>query len=256
VARASLLPAGPTVLAAGLLAVLASATPPPAALLRDPRPVATGPLGSRSSQRADLPPSFLRPALVGGRAFPVARSTYLSLLEFEDDWHAPRMRLVGGRWRLVGRHEGIDISAERGTPVLSMTGGVVEATGWTFYSGLRVGVRGTDGKYYLYAHLDALAPGVVPGAAVRAGQVLGSVGNTGYGGPGHRDEFPPHLHFGILGPAGWEDPYPLLRDLYRATVRAHRRAEARLAALRWAGDHLAWLRLARRLLLERAGQDR
>lgn len=246
-------PAGPP-LRTALLAALALATsaaaphpPPPAGAAA----VSTGAPAARSaaSHPLRLGPGYYRPVVVGGRAFPVPRSTHLSLLQFGDNWHAPRMRLVGGRWLLVGRHGGIDITAEAGAPVLSMTAGVVEATGWTFYSGLRVGVRGGDGKYYLYAHLRSLAPGVVPGAPVRAGDVLGSVGNTGYGDPGHRDEFPPHLHFGIEGPLGWENPYPLLVRLYRATVRAHRRAESRLAALAASGDVQGWRRLAARLTL-------
>ncbi|HXF56633.1 MAG TPA: M23 family metallopeptidase [Actinomycetota bacterium] len=246
-------PAGPPlrtgVLAALVLASVAaapSAPPPQAEATVSPpapaaRPAVPPPLR--------LGPGYYRAVVFDGRAFPVARSTYLSLLEFGNNWHAPRMRLVGGRWLLVGRHEGIDITAEAGAPVLSMTGGVVEATGWTFYSGLRVGVRGQDGKYYLYAHLRSLAPGVVPGATVRAGDVLGSVGNTGYGQPGHRDEFPPHLHFGIQGPGGWENPYPLLARLYRATVRVQRAAEARLAALARSGHRAAWRRLAASLTL-------
>jgi murein DD-endopeptidase MepM/ murein hydrolase activator NlpD len=79
---------------------------------------------------------------------------------------------------------------------------------------------------------------------VRPGQVLGLVGNTGYGPPGHEDEFPPHLHFGIEGPGGWENPYPLVRRLYRDSVRDSGRAERRLAALAAAGDAAGFDELA------------
>ncbi len=182
-------------------------------------------------------------------AFPVARSNFFSLMEFTNDWHDPRLRFIGGRWRLVGFHEGLDITAEPGTPVISMTNGVVERIGWTFYSGLRVGVRGTDGRYYFYAHLSSTAPTIRPGVAVEAGSVLGAVGNTGYGPPGRRDMFSPHLHFGIQGPSGWQNPYPAVSSLYRKTVAIQRREERALESLAANGDRQAWERAADELLM-------
>jgi murein DD-endopeptidase MepM/ murein hydrolase activator NlpD len=193
------------------------------------------------------PPSYYRPVIVDGFTFPVARANWLSVIETGNDWHDPRFRLIDGRWRLVGFHEGNDIGAEEGTPVLSATAGTVEAVGWTFYSGTRVGVRGTDGKYYFYAHLSEVAPGIGVGASVGPGQVLGRVGNTGYGPPGREDQFPPHLHFGIEGPAGWENPYPMVRRLYRASVRSTVAAERRLTALARAGDREEFRALTRRV---------
>lgn len=174
--------------------------------------------------------------IVDGFTFPVARANWLSVIEIADDWHDPRFRLIGGEWQLVGVHEGNDIVAEEGTPILSMSAGTVEAVGWTFYSGTRVGVRGTDGKYYFYAHMSAVAPDISVGESVEAGTVLGLVGNTGYGDPGHEDEFPPHLHLGIQGPSGWENPFPAVRRLYGRSVRATTRGENRLVALGRLGD--------------------
>jgi murein DD-endopeptidase MepM/ murein hydrolase activator NlpD len=190
--------------------------------------------------------AYYRPVVAGGKVFPVARSNYLSLLEFPNSWHDPRLRFVNGKWRLIGVHLGIDITAERGTPILSMMPGTVENAGWTFYSGTRVGIRGTDGRYYFYAHLSFVQPGIRPGARVSAGTVLGLIGNTGYGPPGHRDEFPPHLHFGIQRGAEWVNPYPTLVSLYAATVRTTERWEAELDSLRSAGRRAAWRSLARR----------
>ena len=198
------------------------------------------------------PPAYYRPVIVDGFTFPVARTNWLSVIETGDDWHDPRFRLIDGRWQLVGYHEGNDIVAEEGTPVVAATAGTVEAVGWTFYSGTRVGVRGTDGKYYFYAHLSEVAPGVVPGEPVDTGAVLGRVGNTGYGPPGREDRFPPHLHFGIEDPGGWENPYPLVRRLYRASVRATTRAEDQLAALARAGDAQGFQALADRLYADPA----
>jgi murein DD-endopeptidase MepM/ murein hydrolase activator NlpD len=196
----------------------------------------------QSATRAS-PPGYYRPVLVDGMTFPLARSNWFSVIEFDNDWHEPRLRLIGGKWRQVGVHEGTDISAEKGTPVLSATAGTVEAMGWTFYSGDRVGVRGADGNYYFYAHLSAFAPGIAIGTRVEPGSILGLVGNTGYGDPGHEDEFPPHLHFGIQA-ADWVNPYPLLARLYRRSASFTEARERRLAELAEAGRTRAFAALA------------
>lgn len=162
---------------------------------------------------------FKEPVPSEGMVFPVARSNWYSVISFTHDWHLPRLRKIEGRWRLVGYHEGNDIFAEPGTPIHAVIGGRVEAAGWLFYSGWRVGIRGDDGRYWFYAHMEE-PPVVVTGQRVAAGDVIGAVGNTGYGeAPGHRDEFLPHLHLGISESGGtWTDPYPLLRRLYRRAV--------------------------------------
>jgi murein DD-endopeptidase MepM/ murein hydrolase activator NlpD len=169
---------------------------------------------------AEATGKWLEPVTADEMTFPVARSDWYSVINFQDDWHAPRMRLVDGRWRQIGVHEGNDIFAEPGTPVRAILAGSVERVGWTFYSGWRVGVRGTDGRYWFYAHLKRFAPGIRVGAAVDTGDELGYVGNTGYGAePGHSGEFTYHLHVGIQEPGGaWVNPYPLMRRLYRAAV--------------------------------------
>ena len=147
--------------------------------------------------------------------FPVARSKWYSVINFGDDWLASRMRYTGGSWRQTGVHEGNDIFAEPRTPVRAITDGTVENAGWLFYSGWRIGIRGDDGRYWFYAHL-AEPPSTVQGQRVEAGQKIGLVGNTGYGGtPGHKDEFSAHLHVGIQKPTGeWVNPYPLMKRLY------------------------------------------
>lgn len=175
-----------------------------------------------SAGAAQLSPHYAPTVAAGGMVFPVARSSWYSVINFRNDWHAPRMRLIEGRWRQVGVHEGNDIMAEAGTPIRAILGGRVENLGWTFYSGWRVGVRGDDGRYWFYAHMHDYAPGLAEGDRVEAGDRLGAVGNTGYGDdPGHDDEFVHHLHIGIQEAGGrWVDPYPLMRRLYRAALRA------------------------------------
>lgn len=161
------------------------------------------------------PPAASQPKFEG-MVFPVQLSNWYSVINFSHDWHAPRMRLINGNWSLVGRHEGNDVFAEPGTPVLATLGGTVERVGWTFYSGWRVGIRGSDGRYWFYAHLAELPP-LAGGDAVAAGQQIGTIGNTGYGTrPGHSGEFTYHLHLGIQEADGtWVDPYPMLQKLYR-----------------------------------------
>jgi murein DD-endopeptidase MepM/ murein hydrolase activator NlpD len=176
--------------------------------------------GSGASREA----AYLKPVTEDGMVFPVARSNWYSVINFSHDWHAPRMRKVGSKWRQIGVHEGNDIYAEPDTPVRAVRGGRVERIGWTFYSGWRVGIRGDDGRYWFYAHMSEYEPGIVEGTRVTAGDALGKVGNTGYGErPGHKDEFIYHLHIGIQESGGeWIDPYPLMHSLYRAAVKAQR----------------------------------
>lgn len=186
--------------------------------------------------------AYWRPVIVGGKTFPLARSNFFSLLEFSNNWHDVRLRVIDGKWEPVGVHEGIDITAEPGTPILSMTEGVVENVGWLFYSGTRVGIRGADGRYYFYCHLSSIAPGIGPGVRVHTGQLLGGVGNTGYGPPGRRDQFPAHLHFGIEAGSEWVNPYPTLVSLYAAAVDRGSRDQAALDSLAARGDRGGWER--------------
>ncbi|MDQ4065789.1 MAG: M23 family metallopeptidase, partial [Actinomycetota bacterium] len=161
------------------------------------------------------------PVMRDGMTFPDARSSWFSVINFKDDWLAPRLRFENGRWVQSGVHQGNDIFAEPGTPVRAILGGVVENIGWTFYSGWRVGIRGSDGRYWFYAHLSAFPPELGPGDSVAAGDVIGAVGNTGYGDdPGHSGEFIYHLHVGIQEPGGrWVNPYPLMKRLYDAALK-------------------------------------
>ncbi|MGI8708647.1 MAG: M23 family metallopeptidase [Actinomycetota bacterium] len=159
-----------------------------------------------------------------GAEFPVERTDWFSVINFTNDWHAPRMRFIAGTWRQIGVHEGTDIFAEPGTPVRAVIEGVVEQVGWTFYSGWRIGIRGADGRYWFYAHLREFPAGMQIGRSVDAGEAIGLVGNTGYGADaGHADEFTYHLHLGIQEADGtWVNPYPLVKRLYRAATEAGR----------------------------------
>ncbi|PWI58001.1 hypothetical protein BM613_05765 [Sulfoacidibacillus thermotolerans] len=144
------------------------------------------------------------------RMFPVHKRYSYS---YRDTWGEGRN--FGGR-RI---HEGTDIFASYGTPVLSTCYGYIELIGWNRLGGWRIGLRAADNTYFYYAHLSAYARGIRQGVIVRPGQVLGYVGSSGYGKPGTSGKFPPHLHFGIYKDTGtreWAfDPYPLLKQWER-----------------------------------------
>lgn len=112
-------------------------------------------------------------------------------------------------------HEGTDIFANYGTPVKSTTYGVVELKGWNLYGGWRIGIRDIHNIYHYYAHLNGYEEGIEVGDIVKPGDILGSVGSSGYGPPGTAEKFPPHLHYGMYKDNGhneWSfDPYPYLR---------------------------------------------
>jgi murein DD-endopeptidase MepM/ murein hydrolase activator NlpD len=112
-----------------------------------------------------------------------------------------------GAARSGGRsHEGNDIFAPMGTPVLASESGIIANMGVGTLGGTKLWVYGESGTQYYYAHLIAYADGIVEGVHVRAGDVIGYVGNTG-----NAITTPPHLHFEIH-PEGGDaiDPYPLL----------------------------------------------
>ena len=114
------------------------------------------------------------------------------------------LQSVFGDPRDAGRreHEGVDIFARRGTPVVSATDGVVARVNEGGLGGRVVWVWNPDrGLRLYYAHLDEQL--VATGARVKAGDVLGTVGNTG-----NARTTTPHLHFGIYERGtGAIDPY-------------------------------------------------
>ena len=102
-------------------------------------------------------------------------------------------------------HEGIDIIAPRGTRVVAVADGYIETARHTPTGGLVIWQKDAAGDLtYYYAHLDELL--VRAGVRVGAGDVIGTVGNTG-----NAWNAPPHLHFGIYRPGTIPlDPAPLL----------------------------------------------
>ena len=88
-------------------------------------------------------------------------------------------------------HNGIDLGARIGTPVLAAASGVIEDVGLRGNYGKYVRIRHDGHLQTSYAHLSRFAAGVRPGARVTRGQRIGFVGETGVA-------TGPHLYFEVL----------------------------------------------------------
>ena len=137
---------------------------------------------------------------------------------FENSWHA-RRTFQGERL-----HEGCDIFGREEKsgyyPILSMTDGIVEKVGWLPLGGYRIGIRSPGGGYFYYAHLSSYAREFQTGEQIKAGEVLGFLGDTGYGEEGTAGKFVPHLHLGIYVRTQTEEDhalnaYPVLQFLQK-----------------------------------------
>lgn len=128
--------------------------------------------------------------------FPVPQSTSDSKLSvsYSNSWM--QERTYGGK----RGHEGTDIMANENVPglfpVVSISDGEVTNIGWLEKGGYRIGITTTSGTYFYYAHLDSYADLEI-GDRVKAGDLLGFMGDTGYGPEGTTGVFPVHLHLGI-----------------------------------------------------------
>ncbi|MEJ2882064.1 M23 family metallopeptidase [Pedobacter sp. GR22-6] len=112
-----------------------------------------------------------------------------------------------GRDGNTRKHEGIDLFAARGTPVVAIAEGAVVRVNENNLGGKVVWMRPKGKNYTLYyAHLDQQI--AVEGQPVKIGDTLGLVGNTG-----NAKTTVPHLHFGIYTTGGAVDPLPFLNPV-------------------------------------------
>ena len=156
--------------------------------------------------------------------FPIAESTSDPKLtvSYANSWMGERT--YGGK----RGHEGCDLMAnknERGLyPILSMTDGIVEKKGWLEKGGYRIGIKAPGGAYFYYAHLDSYA-NINVGDEVKAGDILGFMGDSGYGPEGTVGQFAVHLHLGIyIYPNDVEtsvNPYWVLRYIEKSKVKCY-----------------------------------
>jgi murein DD-endopeptidase MepM/ murein hydrolase activator NlpD len=149
--------------------------------------------GGGGAPKAKKPPSYKKRLMSTRFRFPVRGKT-----------------TIGGPFGAfradTGFHEGNDLFAAFGTPVVAVADGTVENVGSLKISGNRLWVYADTGDQFFYAHLSAFSPDAVDHARVKAGTVLGYVGNTGDAEP-----TPSHLHFEIHPDGGKAvDPHPFL----------------------------------------------
>ena len=150
---------------------------------------------ARVDAAAALPSSdTIVPTLAGA---PVAEPTGdwlcpVPSAKFTNDWGQARS---GGR-----RHEGTDMLATRGTPVVAPVSGTVKRSS-SGTGGLTFNLRATDGFTYVGMHLSAHGAD----GAVRAGDVIGYVGDTG------NARGTDHLHFEIQQGRSKINPFATLK---------------------------------------------
>ena len=149
----------------------------------------------RKHRRGDNPLKVTPPLGLEQYVFPVAgASSYIDTYgAFRGD--------VPGNW-----HHGDDIFAALGTPVVAVADGTLNRVGWQRLGGWRLWVRDSRRNEFYYAHLSGYSPLALHSKRVKAGDVIGYIGNTG-------DAFTtsPHLHFEI-------HPVSLLRLDYNGAV--------------------------------------
>jgi murein DD-endopeptidase MepM/ murein hydrolase activator NlpD len=122
-------------------------------------------------------------------------------------------------------HTGVDWSAPRGTPIIASGNGIVEKAGWAGGYGRQTIIRHSNGYETSYNHQSAIARGVVPGARVRQGQVIGYVGSTGLA-------TGDHLHYELMVNGRKVDPMrvrlPVGRVLKGGDLEAFKRERKRI----------------------------
>jgi len=114
--------------------------------------------------------------------------------------------LAPGPGKNVGRggasfmmHNGVDLLAPTGAPVLAAASGTVVGAAPNAGYGNWIRIAHAENVATVYGHLSAFAPGISAGAKVDRGQVIGFVGNTGR-------STGPHLHFEVINKGQAIDP--------------------------------------------------
>lgn len=125
-------------------------------------------------------------------------------------------------------HTGVDWTAPRGTRIIASGNGIVEKAGWAGGYGRQTIIRHPNGYETSYNHQSAIAKGVVPGARVRQGQVIGYVGSTGLA-------TGDHLHYELIVNGTKVDPMrvrlPTGKVLKGGDLEAFKRERERIDTL-------------------------
>lgn len=152
----------------------------------------------------------LQPELLRGGRFKVLLRKNASLDFPVSDKTSSTILSGFGEPRDAGRrvHNGVDIFARRYTPVLAPSDAEVRRVGKNDLGGNVIWLFDSKRAINLYfAHLQT--QDVVPSTKVKAGQRIGTIGNTG-----NARTTPPHLHFGIYARgSGPVDPAPYITKI-------------------------------------------
>lgn len=137
-------------------------------------------------------------------------------------------------------HTGIDWANKIGTPILAAGNGTVLKAGWSSGYGKHTEIQHANGYVTTYSHQSNFAAGIVPGAKVRQGQVIGYLGSTGL-------STGPHLHYEVLVNGNFVNPMkirvPRGRELQGATLAEFKRQRDEIRGLiEKAGGTVAQLR--------------
>lgn len=125
-------------------------------------------------------------------------------------WPAAGPIMSGFGVRDGRRHDGIDISAKTGTPIVAARAGVVTHAGWYYDYGLTVMLDHGGGVVTIYGHTSAVL--VQPGQTVRAGDVIARVGCSGRCTGSH-------VHFEVRIQGRAVDPLTVLTPSARAAAQ-------------------------------------
>jgi murein DD-endopeptidase MepM/ murein hydrolase activator NlpD len=108
----------------------------------------------------------------------------------------------GARRGQTRQHNALDIMAARNTPAIASVAGTILRLHNSTAGGLSIYLKDRTSRFVLmYGHLDSYRPGLVEGASVRRGEIIGFVGSTGNASPNA-----PHLHFQVMrsdNPKDW-----------------------------------------------------
>lgn len=163
------------------------------AILTKAKPIATATTSSAGSTRGTgSSRGVVRAPVTAGKVCPSPGAA------FGSGWGAQR----GSRL-----HQGVDLVARRGAPIVAVESGYIMRAGTQSNGAIRIVQQGASGAKYFYGHMDSITVG--SGSRVSRGQIIGYMGDTGSPGA-------VHLHFEHW-PSGREsaavDPFPLLRSL-------------------------------------------
>jgi murein DD-endopeptidase MepM/ murein hydrolase activator NlpD len=115
-------------------------------------------------------------------------------------------------------HLGVDLALTAGSPIYAAREGVIQEAARHHANGNYITIQHTDNYYTTYNHMDHMAPGMVPGKHVVAGEIIGYVGCTGYC-------TSPHLDFRVrrgdylYDPMLLTKPYPFKERNYWETSK-------------------------------------